>query len=136
MPMALSFLSESVLAEWIQPGAVVAAAVGGLGLLVSAFRHLETKLEKRIDKLETRIDEVKTELKAELKASEERQMAAVSDLKTDFKDLKTEFKASEDRQRGDLQLLRSEVKSLGDKMDSLLILLAKGAVAPTAGHGP
>ena len=59
--MALSFLSESVLADWIQPGAVVAAAVGGLGLLVSAFRHLETKLETRIDKLETRIDEVKTE---------------------------------------------------------------------------
>ena len=125
MPMALSFLSESVLAEWIQPGAVVAAAVGGLGLLVSAFRHLET-----------RINEVKTELKAELKASEDRQMAAVSDLKTDFKDLKTEFKASEERQRSDLQLLRSEVKSLGDKMDSLLILLAKGAVAPSAGHGP
>ena len=118
MPMALSFLSESVLAEWIQPGAVVAAAVGGLGLLVSAFRHMET-----------RINEVKTELKAELKASEERQMAAVSDLKA-------EFKASEERQRSDLQLLRSEVKSLGDKMDSLLILLAKGAVAPSAGHGP
>ena len=109
MPMALSFLSESVLAEWIQPGAVVAAAVGGLGLLVNAFRNMET-----------RINEVKTELKAELKASEDRQMAAVSDLKTDFKDLKTEFKASEERQRDDLQLLRSEVKSLGDKMDSLL----------------
>ena len=130
--MALSFLSESVLADWIQPGAVVAAAVGGLGLLVSAFRNMET-----------RINEVKTELKAELKASEDRQMAAVSDLKTDFKDLKTEFKASEERQttavkdlKTDFQLLRSEVKSLGDKMDSLLILLAKGAVAPTAGHGP
>ena len=104
--MALSFLSESVLADWIQPGAVVAAAVGGLGLLVSAFRHMET-----------RINEVKTELKAELKASEERQTTAVKDLKTDF------------------QLLRSDVKSLGDKMDSLLILLAKGAVAPTAEHG-
>ena len=116
--MALSFLPESVLADWIQPGAVVAAAVGGLGLLVSAFRNLETKLETRIDKLETRIDEVKTEVKAEVKASEDRQMAAVKDLKTDF------------------QLLRSEVKSLGDKMDNLLLLLAKGAVAPTAGHGP
>ena len=125
VPMALSFLSESVLADWIQPGAVVAAAVGGLGLLVSAFRNMET-----------RINEVKTELKAELKASEDRQMAAVSDLKT-------EFKASEERQttavkdlKTDFQLLRSDVKSLGDKMDSLLILLAKGAVAPTAGHGP
>ena len=120
--MALSFLPESVLADWIQPGAVVAAAVGGLGLLVSAFRNLETKLETRIDKLETR-------QMAALKASEDRQMAAV-------KDLKTEFKASEERQRSDLQLLRSDVKSLGDKMDSLLLLLAKGAVAPTAGHGP
>ena len=108
--MALSFLPESVLADWIQPGAVVAAAVGGLGLLVSAFRNLETKLEKRID-----------EVKIEVKASEDRQMAAL--------------KASEDRQRGDLQLLRSDVKSLGDKMDNLLLLLAKGAVAPTAGHG-
>ena len=116
--MALSFLPESVLADWIQPGAVVAAAVGGLGLLVSAFRNLETKLEKRID-----------EVKIEVKASETRQMAAVSDLKT-------EFKASEERQRSDLQLLRSDVKSLGDKMDDLLLLLAKGAVAPTAGHGP
>ena len=116
--MALSFLSESVLADWIQPGAVVAAAVGGLGLLVSAFRNMET-----------RINEVKTELKAELKASEDRQMAAL--------------KASEDRQtsavkdlKTDFQLLRSDVKSLGDKMDSLLILLAKGAVAPSAGHSP
>ena len=97
--MALSFLPESVLADWIQPGAVVAAAVGGLGLLVSAFRNLETKLEKRID------------------------------------EVKIEVKASEERQRSDLQLLRSEVKSLGDKMDNLLLLLAKGAVAPTAGHG-
>ena len=133
--MALSFLSESVLADWIQPGAVVAAAVGGLGLLVSAFRNLETKLETRIDKLETRIDEVKTEVKA----SETRQTAALNDLKTE---VKAEVKASEERQmaavkdlKTDFQLLRSEVKSLGDKMDNLLLLLAKGAVAPTAGHG-
>ena len=99
-----------MLADWIQPGAVVAAAVGGLGLLVSAFRNLETKLETRIDKLETR-------QMAALKASEERQTTAVNDLKTDF------------------QLLRSEVKSLGDKMDDLLLLLAKGAVVPPAGQG-
>ena len=45
---------------------------------------------------------------AALKASEDRQTTAVKDLKTDF------------------QLLRSDVKSLGDKMDSLLLLLAKG----------
>ena len=131
--MALSFLPESVLADWIQPGAVVAAAVGGLGLLVSAFRNLETKLEKRIDEVKTRIDEVKTEVKAEVKASETRQMAALNDLKTE---VKADAKASEERQRGDLQLLRSDVKALGDKMDDLLLLLAKGAVAPTAGHGP
>ncbi len=60
-------LPPEILANWLQPGALVAGAVGGMELLIGAFRHLRSDLkgemhagEARVNK---RIDEVKGEMK-------------------------------------------------------------------------
>ena len=45
-----------------------------------------------------------------------------------------EMKAGEARQREALLDVKGEVKSLGDKLDSLLVLTAKGTAVPTVGH--
>ena len=58
----------------VQPGALVAGAVGGLGLLIGAFRNLgaelkeemragEERLNKRIDEVRQEMREVKEEMK-------------------------------------------------------------------------
>ena len=59
-------------------------------------------------------------LKGEIKGSETRQ--------------REEMKAGEARQREALLDVKGEVKSLGDKLDSLLVLTAKGTAVPTVGH--
>ena len=59
-------------------------------------------------------------LKGEIKGSETRQ--------------REEMKAGEARQREALLDVKGEVKSLGDKLDSLLVLMAKGTTVPTVGH--
>ena len=60
-------LPPEILANWLQPGALVAGAVGGMGLLIGAFRSLrgELKEEMRAGEARTnrRIDEVKEEMK-------------------------------------------------------------------------
>jgi len=53
-------LPPELLTQWLQPGALVAGAVGGLGLLISAFRNL------------------RAELKEEMRASEERSTGALT----------------------------------------------------------
>ncbi|HBP53066.1 MAG TPA: hypothetical protein DD643_01345 [Synechococcus sp. UBA8638] len=60
-----------LLTRWLQPGALVAGAVGGLGLLISAFRNLGAELKEEMraseERVNKRIDEVKEEMK-EIKA--------------------------------------------------------------------
>ena len=64
-------LPPELLTQWLQPGALVAGAVGGLGLLISAFRNLRADLKEEMraseDRVNKRIDEVKEEMK-EIKA--------------------------------------------------------------------
>lgn len=92
-------LPPGLLREWLQPGAVVAGLVGGLGLLMSAFRGLEARLNQRI-----------SELREDLRASEAR--------------LREEIKASADRQREESREVKAEVKAelkaMGEKLDRVL----------------
>ncbi len=60
-------LPPEFLADWLQPGALVAGAVGGLGLIISAFRNLRVDLKEEMraseDRVNRRIDEVKEEMR-------------------------------------------------------------------------
>ena len=60
-------LPPEILANWLQPGALVAGAVGGMGLLIGAFRSLRGELKDEMrageDRMNKRIDEVKEEMK-------------------------------------------------------------------------
>ncbi|MCY4235597.1 MAG: hypothetical protein OXE74_04725, partial [Cyanobacteria bacterium MAG CAR2_bin_4] len=81
-------LPPELLTQWLQPGALVAGAVGGLGLLISAFRNLRTELKEEMkelkqemraseDRLNKRIDEVREEMRA----SEERVNRRIDEVK-------------------------------------------------------
>lgn len=53
--------------NWLQPGAIVAGAVGGLGLLITAFSNLRAELKEEMKageaRVNRRIDEVKEEMR-------------------------------------------------------------------------
>ena len=67
-------LPPEILANWLQPGALVVGAVGGMGLLIGAFRSLRGDLKEEMkeemrtgeDRTNKRIDEVKEEMKGGL----------------------------------------------------------------------
>ncbi|MCY4173701.1 MAG: hypothetical protein OXF25_06500 [Cyanobacteria bacterium MAG CAR3_bin_5] len=81
-------LPPELLTQWLQPGALVAGAVGGLGLLISAFRNLRTELKEEMrageDRLNKRIDEVREEMRA----SEERVNRRIDEVKEEVRELK------------------------------------------------
>ncbi len=66
--MTIPSLPPEFLANWLHsPGALVAGAVGGLGLLISAFRSLRVDLKEEMraseDRVNRRIDEVKEQMR-------------------------------------------------------------------------
>ena len=85
-------LPPELLTRWLQPGALVAGAVGGLGLLISAFRNLRTELKEEMrageDRLNKRIDEVREEMRA----SEERVNRRIDEVKEEMREVKQEMK--------------------------------------------
>ena len=85
-------LPPEILANWLQPGALVAGAVGGMGLLIGAFRSLrgdmkgemrEMKEEMRTgeDRANKRIDEVKEEMRA----GEDRTNKCIDEVREEMK---------------------------------------------------
>ena len=80
------------LTQWLQPGALVAGAVGGLGLLISAFRNLRTEMKEEMrageERLNKRIDEFRTEMKEEMRAGEERANKRIDEVKEEMKEIK------------------------------------------------
>ena len=52
-------LPPEILANWLQPGALVAGAVGGMGLLIGAFRHLGSDLKGEMREMKEEM-EIKT----------------------------------------------------------------------------
>ena len=74
-------LPPELLTQWLQPGALVAGAVGGLGLLISAFRNLRAELKEEMR-------ELKEELKEEMRASEDRVNRRIDEVKEEMKEIK------------------------------------------------
>ena len=108
-------LPPELLAKWLQPGALVAAAVGGLGLLVGAFRNLradlkdemragETRVNRRVDELKDEMKEMKLELRDEMKEMK-------LDLRDEMKEMKLE--------------LRDEMSGVKEEMKELKTLLIR-----------
>ena len=81
-------LPPELLTQWLQPGALVAGAVGGLGLLIGAFRNLRAELKEEMrageDRLNKRIDEVREEMRA----SEERLNRRIDEVKEEMREVK------------------------------------------------
>ena len=103
-------LPPEILANWLQPGALVAGAVGGMGLLIGAFRSLRGELKDEMrageDRMNKRIDEVREEMRAgedrtnkridevreEMRAGEERTNKRIDEVKEEMKEVKVEMK--------------------------------------------
>jgi len=74
-------LPPQLLTQWLQPGALVAGAVGGLGLLISAFRNLRAELKEDM-----------RELKQEMRAGEDRVNKRIDEVKEEVREMKEEMK--------------------------------------------
>ena len=96
-------LPPEILANWLQPGALVAGAVGGMGLLIGAFRSLRGELKDEMrageDRMNKRIDEVKDEMKDfkeqvrdDMRAGEARTNKRIDEVKEEMKEVKVEMK--------------------------------------------
>ena len=96
----------SLLTEWVQPGAVAAVSVGILGLMMTAFRGLEVRLNQRISELREDVKVSEARLREEAKAREAR--------------LREEVKAGEARQIEELRAVKAELKAMGGKLDRVL----------------
>ena len=96
-------LSPEFLTRWLQPGALVAGAVGGLGLLVNAFGNLRADFKKEMRG-------TKQEIREEMRAGEDRVNRRIDEVKDDLKEVKAEMKEVKDEMRemkGEMQELKS-----------------------------
>ena len=120
----MPFLPPEFLTQWLQPGALVAGGVGGLGLLISAFRNLRAEVKEEIraseERLNKRIDETRTEVKEEIRASEERLNKRIDETRTEVKE---EMKASEARLNRRIDEVKEEMRELKEEMKELKALL-------------
>lgn len=102
-------LPPELLTQWLQPGALVAGAVGGLGLLISAFRNLRTELREEMR-------ELKEELKQEIRASEDRVNKRIDEVRE-------EMRASEERVNRRIDEVKEEMREVKEEMKELKALL-------------
>ena len=98
-------LPPELLTQWLQPGALVAGAVGGLGLLISAFRNLRTELKEEMKELKQEM----REMKVEMRAGEERVNKRIDEVRTEMKE---EVRASEERVNRRIDEVKEEVREL------------------------
>ena len=108
-------LPPEILANWLQPGALVAGAVGGMGLLIGAFRSLRGELKDEMrageDRMNKRIDEVKGEMKEvkeEMRAGKARTNKRIDEVKEEMK----EFKQGRKQEMGEIKTLLIQVLHL------------------------
>ncbi len=103
-------LPPEILANWLQPGALVAGAVGGMGLLIGAFRHLrsdlkgemremkeemhagEARMNKRIDEVKDEMKDFKEQVRDDMRAGEARTNKRIDEVKEEMKEVKVEMK--------------------------------------------
>ena len=105
-------LPPELLSQWLQPGAVMAGAVGGLGLLIGAFRNLRADLKQEMR-------EAKVEMKEEMRAGETRVNRRIDEVKEDLKEVKAETR----EMKRDTQELKGEIQELKGEMRELKSLL-------------
>ena len=100
-------LPPEILANWLQPGALVAGAVGGLGLLIGAFRSLrsdlkgemrkmkeemhagEARVNKRIDEVKGEMKDFKDQVRDDMRAGEYRVNKRIDEVKQEMGEIKT-----------------------------------------------
>ena len=109
-------LPPELLTQWLQPGALVAGAVGGLGLLISAFRNLRAELKEEMRDLK----EEMRDLKEEMRASEARVNKRIDELRTEMKE---EMRAGEDRVNRRIDEVKEEMREVKEEMKELKVLL-------------
>ena len=85
-------LPSELLTQWLQPGALVAGAVGGLGLLISAFRNLRADLKEEMRAGEARVNKRIDEVKEEMQAGEARVNKRIDEVKGEMREVKEEMK--------------------------------------------
>ena len=90
-------IPPSVLADWIQPGAVLTTVFGLVGFLWAEMRSMRAEIKKEIQSLRAETKEeiqgLRVEMKAELQASEARQNKRIDEVKDDMKELKADVKS-------------------------------------------
>ena len=84
-------LPPEILANWLQPGALVAGAVGGMGLLIGAFRSLRGELKDEMRAGEDRMNKCIDEVKEEMRAGEDRTNKRIDEVKVEMKEVKQEM---------------------------------------------
>ena len=84
-------LPPEILANWLQPGALVAGAVGGMGLLIGAFRSLRGELKGEMRAGEDRVNKRIDEVKEEMRAGEARTNRRIDEVKEEMKEFKQEM---------------------------------------------
>ncbi len=84
-------LPPEILANWLQPGALVAGTVGGMGLLIGAFRSLRGELKGEMRAGEDRVNKRIDEVKEEMRAGEARTNRRIDEVKEEMKEFKQEM---------------------------------------------
>ena len=134
-------LPPEILANWLQPGALVAGAVGGMGLLIGAFRSLRSDLKGEVremkeemrtgeDRVNKRIDEVREEMRA----GEDRVNKRIDEVKEEMKDFKEqvreEMRAGEARTNKRIDEVKEEMKEFKQEMGEIKTLLIQALRLP------
>ena len=131
-------LSPEFLTRWLQPGALVAGAVGGLGLLVNAFGSLRADFKEEMRG-------TKQELREEMRAGEARVNRRIDEVKDDLKEVKVEMKEMKDEMqevksdiremKGDIQQLKGEMREVKGEIREIKSLLIQALQrSPAARH--
>ena len=113
-------LPPEILANWLQPGALVAGAVGGMGLLIGAFRSLRGELKDEMRAGEDRMNKCIDEVKEEMRTGEDRVNKRIDEVKDEMKDFKEQvrddMRAGEARTNKRIDEVKEEMKEVKVEM--------------------
>ena len=127
-------LPPEILANWLQPGALVAGAVGGMGLLIGAFRSLRGELKDEMrageDRVNKRIDEVKGEMKDFKEQVKEEMRAGDDRVNKRIDEVKEEMRAGEARTNRRIDEVKEEMKEFKQEMGEIKALLIQALRLP------
>ena len=116
-------LPPEILANWLQPGALVAGAVGGMGLLIGAFRSLRGELKDEMRAGEDRVNKRIDEVKEEMRAGEDRVNKRIDEVKE-------EMRAGEARTNRRIDEVKEEMKEFKQEMGEIKALLIQALRLP------